>query len=224
MAPPPPRNRCMSPSGEPGDYEFTPFNAPTPPGVVGLFPGWGAVQPWGIMLQDHQAPGPDPLTSFQYALDLHYLKAIGSVDSPWRTAGSDRDCALLGRRRACGMESHRQHRDSRERAEPVEVRTPPRPGELRDRRQLHRDLRCEVQFPVLAALLGDSAGRRRREPVDGTGRRLDTALLGAAVSHPTHTGLPVEPRRGRRGGGGSAGPRPRRSRVSSARRAPACRA
>lgn len=74
------------PTGEPGDYEFTPFNAPTPPGVVGLFPGWGRVQPWGIDVQDHQVRGPDPLKSFQYALDVNYLKAIGSVDSPWRTA------------------------------------------------------------------------------------------------------------------------------------------
>jgi len=72
-------------TGFPGDYEFTPFNAPTPPGVVGLFPGWGRVQPWGINLEDHHVPGPDPLTSFQYALDFHYLKAIGRVDSPWRT-------------------------------------------------------------------------------------------------------------------------------------------
>src|SRR6185295_12261183 len=41
----------------PGDYDFTPFNAPTPPGVVGLFPGWGRVQPWGIVVQNHQVPG-----------------------------------------------------------------------------------------------------------------------------------------------------------------------
>jgi hypothetical protein len=70
---------------EPGDYDSTPFDAPTPPGVVGLFPGWGRVQPWGIDLHDHQVPGPDPLTSFRYAVDLHYLKAIGSVNSTWRT-------------------------------------------------------------------------------------------------------------------------------------------
>ena len=73
------------PTGEPGDYDLTPFNAPTPPGVIGLFPGWGRVQPWGIDVQEHQAPGPDSLTSVGYALDVHYLKAIGSVDSPWRT-------------------------------------------------------------------------------------------------------------------------------------------
>jgi hypothetical protein len=72
-------------TGQPGDYDRTPFNAPTPPGVVGLFPGWGRVQPWAIDLADHKVPGPDPLDSIQYAFDLQYLKAIGSVDSQWRT-------------------------------------------------------------------------------------------------------------------------------------------
>jgi hypothetical protein len=70
----------------PGDYDATPFDAPTPPGVVGIFPSWGRVRPWGIDLDDHKVPGPDPLESFQYALDFNYLKAIGSVNSPWRTA------------------------------------------------------------------------------------------------------------------------------------------
>jgi hypothetical protein len=73
-------------TGEPGDYELTPFNAPTPPGVVGLFPGWGQVQPWAINVSEHQVQGPDELTSLAYAIDFNYLKAIGSVDSPWRTA------------------------------------------------------------------------------------------------------------------------------------------
>jgi membrane-associated phospholipid phosphatase len=73
-------------TGEPGDYEATGFDAPTPPGVVGLFPGWGRVQPWGINLDEHKLPGPDPLDSLQYALDLNYLKGIGSVNSSWRTA------------------------------------------------------------------------------------------------------------------------------------------
>jgi membrane-associated phospholipid phosphatase len=72
-------------TGQPGDYDRTPFNAPTPPGVVGLFPGWGRVQPWAIDLADHTVPGPDPLASIQYAFDLQYLKAIGSLDSQWRT-------------------------------------------------------------------------------------------------------------------------------------------
>lgn len=73
-------------TGEPGDYEFTPFNAPTPPGVVGLFPGWGNVQPWAIDLSRHRVQGPDGLTSLLYAFDFNYLKAIGSVDSTLRTA------------------------------------------------------------------------------------------------------------------------------------------
>lgn len=73
------------PTGLPGDYDRTPFNAPTPPGVVGLFPGWGRVQPWAIDLADHKVPGPDALDSFQYAFDLHYLKSIGSVDSQRRS-------------------------------------------------------------------------------------------------------------------------------------------
>ena len=74
------------PTGEPGDYGFTPFNAPTPPGVIAQFPGWGRVEPWGIDLEDHPVPGPDPLQSLRYAFDLSYLKAIGSVDSAWRTS------------------------------------------------------------------------------------------------------------------------------------------
>jgi membrane-associated phospholipid phosphatase len=73
-------------TGQPGDYDTTPFNAPTPPGVVGLFPGWGRVQPWAIDLAEHKVPGPDPLDSIQYALDVQYLKAIGSLDSGWRSA------------------------------------------------------------------------------------------------------------------------------------------
>ena len=72
-------------TGQPGDYDRTPFNAPTPPGVVGLFPGWGRVQPRANDVDKHQVPGPDPLGSIQYAFDFQYLKAIGSVDSPWRT-------------------------------------------------------------------------------------------------------------------------------------------
>jgi membrane-associated phospholipid phosphatase len=73
-------------TGQPGDYDTTPFNAPTPPGVVGLFPGWGRVQPWAIDLAEHKVPGPDPLDSIQYALDVQYLKGIGSLDSGWRSA------------------------------------------------------------------------------------------------------------------------------------------
>jgi hypothetical protein len=68
-----------APTGAPGDYDFT------PPFNFALFPGWGRLVPWGIDLENHRAPGPDPLHSLQYAFDYHYVKAIGSVDSPWRT-------------------------------------------------------------------------------------------------------------------------------------------
>ena len=44
------------------------------------------MQPWGIELAEHEVSGPDPLDSRAYALDFNYLKAIGSVDSVWRTA------------------------------------------------------------------------------------------------------------------------------------------
>jgi membrane-associated phospholipid phosphatase len=72
-------------TGQPGDYDKTPFNAPTPPGVVGLFPGWGRVEPWAIDIDNHRVAGPDPLDSIQYAFDFQYLKAIGSVNSSLRT-------------------------------------------------------------------------------------------------------------------------------------------
>ena len=68
------------PSGEPGDYDFT------PPFNFALYPGWGRLTPWAIDLADHPVRGPDPLNSIQYALDFNYLKAVGSLNSPWRTA------------------------------------------------------------------------------------------------------------------------------------------
>lgn len=68
------------PTKQPGDYDFT------PPSTIALLPSWGKVQTWGIDLAKHQVPGPDPLRSVQYALDFNYLKAIGRVDSTWRTA------------------------------------------------------------------------------------------------------------------------------------------
>jgi hypothetical protein len=55
----------------PGDYQRTDdVDAPLPPMVEALFPGWGNVEPWGIVLDGHGVPGPDPLASFQYALDF----------------------------------------------------------------------------------------------------------------------------------------------------------
>jgi membrane-associated phospholipid phosphatase len=68
------------PTAVPGDYAFT------PPFSLALYPGWGQLEPWAIKIEDHRVPGPDPLNSLQYALDYNYLKAVGSLDSPWRTA------------------------------------------------------------------------------------------------------------------------------------------
>jgi hypothetical protein len=57
------------PTGRPGDYDFTPpFDQP-PLGPAALFPGWGNVTPFGIDLDRHQPPGPDPLKSDRYADD-----------------------------------------------------------------------------------------------------------------------------------------------------------
>ena len=73
------------PSGAPGDYDFAPpFDAP-PLGPAALFPGWGRITPFGIQLVDQQLPGPDPLTSKDYARDFNFLKAIGRLDSRIRT-------------------------------------------------------------------------------------------------------------------------------------------
>jgi hypothetical protein len=77
---------AYTPTGEPGDYAFTPpFDRP-PLGPAALFPGWGRVKPFGITLQEHQVPGPDSLTSDNYARDFNFLKTFGSADSSSRTA------------------------------------------------------------------------------------------------------------------------------------------
>jgi membrane-associated phospholipid phosphatase len=74
------------PTGLPGDYTFTPpFDVP-PLGPLAVLPGWGAVTPFAIDLDDHRVPGPDSITSIAYALDFAYLKAIGEVNSTYRTA------------------------------------------------------------------------------------------------------------------------------------------
>ena len=143
-------------TGQPGDYDRTPFNAPTPPGVVGLFPGWGRVQPWGIELAEHEVSGPVPLASLAYTLDFNYLKAIGGVTTaagePPRT---DRDRALLGRRRSCGVEPHCEHTDPTEGTESVEGRPHLRACELCECGQLYCQLPGQVQD-------SGSGGRRRR--------------------------------------------------------------
>jgi membrane-associated phospholipid phosphatase len=68
------------PRSNPGDYQFT------PPFNFAALPGWGRVKPFVIELREHPAPGPDRLSSAQYARDLAFVKAIGKDDSRIRTA------------------------------------------------------------------------------------------------------------------------------------------
>lgn len=75
-----------APTGEPGDYDFTPpFDAP-PLGPLALFPGWGRLTPFVIELARHRLRGPDPLRSKRYANDLNFLKTYGSLHDSARTA------------------------------------------------------------------------------------------------------------------------------------------
>jgi len=74
------------PTGEPGDYDFTPpFDGP-PLGPIALLPGWGRLTPFGIDLGNHRVPGPDRLSSQRYAFDLNYLKSFGGLNSTTRSA------------------------------------------------------------------------------------------------------------------------------------------
>ncbi len=73
------------PTGNPGDYDFTPPFDQAPLGPAALFPGWGNVTPFGIGLDRHQLPGPDPLNSDRYAHDFNYVKSIGRLNSTTRT-------------------------------------------------------------------------------------------------------------------------------------------
>lgn len=74
------------PTGQPGDYDFTPpFDAP-PLGPAALLPNWGRVTPFAIQLSEHQLPGPLSLTSDEYAKDFNFVKAIGRLNSSVRTA------------------------------------------------------------------------------------------------------------------------------------------
>ncbi len=75
-----------TPSGRPGDYDFTPpFDAP-PLGPVALFPGWGRLPPFASEPGPHGIDGPDPLRSREYAGDVNHVKEIGRLDSRTRTA------------------------------------------------------------------------------------------------------------------------------------------
>lgn len=74
------------PTGEPGDYAFTPpFDRP-PLGPIALFPGWGRLTPFGVDLLNHRLRGPDRLSSRRYARDVNYLKSIGRLNDSTRTA------------------------------------------------------------------------------------------------------------------------------------------
>jgi hypothetical protein len=67
------------PGSGPGAYQFTaPFD-------FAVEPGWGRVRPWVIDIAQHTVAGPQALSSAEYARDLQYLKAIGSVASSKRT-------------------------------------------------------------------------------------------------------------------------------------------
>ncbi len=73
------------PTGEPGDYDFTPpFDRP-PLGPIALFPGLGRLKPFGVNLARHRTRGPDRLSGRRYAFDLNYLKSFGSLNSTTRT-------------------------------------------------------------------------------------------------------------------------------------------
>ncbi|MGH7528386.1 MAG: vanadium-dependent haloperoxidase [Gemmatimonadales bacterium] len=73
------------PTGEPGDYAFTPpFDRP-PLGPIALFPGWGRLAPFAIDLAEHRLPGPPALRSRDYAGDLDSVKSVGSLHSRTRT-------------------------------------------------------------------------------------------------------------------------------------------
>jgi hypothetical protein len=67
------------PRSGPGEYQFTaPFD-------FANLPGWGRVQPFVIDLREHALPGPQPLSSPDYARDLAYVTAIGGEGSAART-------------------------------------------------------------------------------------------------------------------------------------------
>jgi hypothetical protein len=73
------------PTGEPGDYDFTPpFDSP-PLGPVALFPGLGRVTPFVVDVGRHRLKGPDPLRSKRYAREVRFLAAYGRLEGSART-------------------------------------------------------------------------------------------------------------------------------------------
>ena len=69
-----------------GDYAFTPPYDVPPLGPLAFAPGYGSVTPFGIDVAEHGLPGPQSLLSVEYALDFAYVKAVGELDSQFRTA------------------------------------------------------------------------------------------------------------------------------------------
>lgn len=68
------------PGTGPGEYRFVaPFD-------FAAMPGWGRVQPFVIDLRRHAVPGPQPLTSADYARDLADVRELGALGSTTRTA------------------------------------------------------------------------------------------------------------------------------------------
>lgn len=73
------------PTGQPGDYAFTPpFDAP-PLGPIALYPGFARIKPFAVDITKHRVHGPDRLVSEAYARDFELLKSTGSVNSTERT-------------------------------------------------------------------------------------------------------------------------------------------
>ena len=73
------------PTGEPGDYDFTPpFDQP-PLGPAAFYPGFGRMKTFVIDLEKHRLQGPDSIRSKSYAHDLNRLSSIGRLDSSVRT-------------------------------------------------------------------------------------------------------------------------------------------
>jgi hypothetical protein len=56
-----------------GEYQFTE-------------PGWGRVTPFAIVLMEHELDGPLAVSSARYARDFQFVKEIGGLDTPTRTA------------------------------------------------------------------------------------------------------------------------------------------
>jgi hypothetical protein len=73
------------PTGQPGNYAFTPpFDAP-PLGPAALFPGLGRFAPVAVDGTRHRLPGPDALASEAYAADVNRVRSIGGRKSSIRT-------------------------------------------------------------------------------------------------------------------------------------------